>query len=34
MPPRIDQDQNPDVETFVAQRRNPDIDCNENFDAK
>jgi hypothetical protein len=34
MPPRIDQDQNSDVEIFVAHRRNHDVDCDENFDAK
>jgi hypothetical protein len=26
MPPKIDQDENPDVETFVAPKRNIDVD--------
>jgi hypothetical protein len=26
MPPRIDQDQNPDVEYFVASKRNGNVD--------
>jgi hypothetical protein len=34
MPLRIDQNQNRDVKFFVAYRRNPDVDCDENFDVK
>jgi hypothetical protein len=34
MSPKIDQDQNLDVEIFVARKQNPDIDCDKKIDAE